>query len=113
MGLDYSFLCFKQDGGKLYLSQKTALKADKKGTESESKRIQIKDKTIYLQVKVKQGGICNFYYSEDGQKFTAIGETFTAREGKWIGAKMGFLALRQGVINDAGSVAIDWFRVSE
>ena len=113
MGLDYSFLCFKQDGGKLYLSQKTALKADKKGTESESKRIHIKDKTIYLQVKVKQGGICNFYYSEDGQKFTAIGETFTAREGKWIGAKMGFLALRQGVINDAGSVAIDWFRVSE
>jgi len=113
MGLDYSFLCFKQDGGKLYLSQKTALKADKKGTESESKRIQIKDKTIYLQVKVKQGGICNFYYSEDGQKFTAVGETFTAKEGKWIGAKMGFLALREGFINDAGSVAIDWFRVTE
>lgn len=112
MGLDYSFLCLKQEGGKLFLSQKTALKADKKGTESESKRISIKDKTIYLQVKVKAGGICNFFYSEDGQKFNPIGDSFTAREGKWIGAKIGLLALREGIINDAGSVAIDWFRVT-
>lgn len=113
MGLDYSFLCLKQEGGKLFLSQKTALKIDKKGVESESKRVAIKDKTIYLQVKVKAGGICNFFYSEDGQTFTPIGEKFTAREGKWIGAKIGFLALREGIINDAGSVAIDWFRITK
>nr|WP_246236293.1 glycoside hydrolase 43 family protein [Flavobacterium ajazii] len=113
MGLDYSFLCLKQDEGKLFLSQKTALKSDKKGIESESKRIAIADKTIYLQVKVKAGGICNFFYSEDGEKFNPVGESFTAREGKWIGAKMGFLALREGVINDAGNVAIDWFRVTK
>ena len=113
MGLDYSFLCLKQEDGKLFLSQKTTLKADKKGIESESKRIAIKDKTIYLQVKVKAGGICNFFYSEDGQKFNSVGESFTAREGKWIGAKIGFLALREGIINDAGSVAIDWFRITK
>lgn len=113
MGLDYSFLCLKQDEGKLFLSQKTALKADKKGIEFESKRIAVKDKTIYLQVKVKAGGICNFFYSEDGQKFNPIGESFTAREGKWIGAKIGLLALREGIINDAGSVAIDWFRITK
>ncbi|MEO8239501.1 MAG: glycoside hydrolase 43 family protein [Flavobacterium sp.] len=113
MGLDYSFLCLKQEGGKLFLSQKTALKADKKGMESESKRVGITDKTIYLQVKVKAGGICNFFYSDDGQKFNPIGESFTAREGKWIGAKIGFLALRDGVINDAGNVAIDWFRITK
>lgn len=113
MGLDYSFLCLKQEEGKLFLSQKIALKADKKGIEFESKRIAVKDKTIYLQVKVKAGGICNFFYSEDGQKFNPIGESFTAREGKWIGAKIGLLALREGIINDAGSVAIDWFRITK
>lgn len=113
MGLDYSFLCLKQEEGKLFLSQKTALKADKKGIESESNRIAIKDRTIYLQVKVKAGGICNFFYSEDGQKFNPVGNPFTAREGKWIGAKIGFLALREGIINDAGSVAIDWFRINK
>jgi beta-xylosidase len=112
MGLDYSFLCLKQEEGKLYLSQKTALKADKKGVESESTRIPVNDKTIFLQVKVKQGGICNFFYSEDGQKFNPVGSSFTAREGKWIGGKVGFLALREGFINDAGSVAIDWFRIT-
>jgi beta-xylosidase len=112
MGLDYSYLCLKQEGGKLFLSQKTAKNADKKGTEIESTPISIENKTIYLQVKVKQGGICDFLYSEDGEKFNAIGQSFTAREGKWIGAKIGFLALRQGKINDAGSVAIDWFRMS-
>ncbi|HEY6144292.1 MAG TPA: glycoside hydrolase 43 family protein [Flavobacterium sp.] len=113
MGLDYSYLCFKQEGGKLYLSQKTALKSDKKSTESESKAITIENKTVYLQVKIKTGGICDFFYSEDGQKFNPIGESFTSREGKWIGAKIGLFALRQGVINDAGSVSIDWFRITK
>lgn len=113
MGLDYSFLCLKQDGGKLFLSQKTAKNADKKGLETESKPIGIENRTVYLQVKIKVGGICDFFYSEDGLKFNPIGESFTAKEGKWIGAKIGLLALRQGVINDAGSVAIDWFRITK
>jgi beta-xylosidase len=113
MGLDYSYICFKQEGGKLYLSQKTAKNCDKKGVETESTPIVINNQNIYLQVKVQSGGICTFYYSENGKDFNPIGEPFTAREGKWIGAKIGFLALRQGFINDAGSVAIDWFRLTK
>ena len=113
MGLDYSFLSLKQENGKLFISQKTALNADKKGTETESKAIGVKNKTIYLQVKVKPGGICNFFYSEDGTNFNPVGQSFTAKEGKWIGAKVGLLALRKGIINDAGSVAIDWFRITK
>ena len=113
MGLDYSFLCLKQYEGQLYLSQKTALNAEKKGIEKESRRILVKNKTLYLQVKIKAGGICSFFYSEDGQNFNSIGENFTAREGKWIGAKIGLFALREGIINDAGSVSIDWFRITK
>ena len=113
MGLDYSYICFKQEAGKLYLSQKTAKNIYKKGIETESKQIPINSQNIYLQAKVKAGGICTFYYSEDGQNFTPIGESFTAREGRWIGAKIGFTALRQGIINDAGNVAIDWFRITK
>src|SRR6478609_1997204 len=104
MGLDYSYICFKQEGGKLYISQKTAKNVDKKGVETESTPILINNQNLYLQVKVKPGGICTFYYSENGKNFTSIGEAFTAKEGKWIGAKIGFVALRQGVINDAGNV---------
>ena len=36
-----------------------------------------------------------------------------AREGKWIGAKMGFFCTRQNVINDGGWLDIDWFRVEK
>ncbi|MBF4469949.1 glycoside hydrolase 43 family protein [Flavobacterium sp. HJJ] len=113
MGLDYSYLCFKQEGGKMYLSQKTAKNIDKKGTETESTPIAVNTQSIYMQAKIKPGGICTFYYSENGQDFTPVGEAFTAREGRWIGAKIGFTALRQGVINDAGNVEIDWFRITK
>jgi len=113
MGLDYSYLKVKQTAGQLSISQVICKNADKKGTETERESIKMKTNTFYLQVKVKAGGICNFFYSEDGKNFTAVGTNFTAREGKWIGAKIGFLALRNGIINDAGSVRIDWFRITK
>jgi beta-xylosidase len=113
MGLDYSYLKVKQTAGQLSISQVICKNADKKAKETETESITLKTNTFYLQVKVKAGGICNFFYSEDGKNFTAVGTDFTAREGKWIGAKLGFLALRNGIINDAGSVRIDWFRVTK
>jgi len=113
MGLDYSYLKVKQNAGQLAISQVICKNADKKGKETESDSFQLKSNTFYLQLKVKAGGICKFFYSEDGKKFTPIGTDFTAREGKWIGAKLGFLALRNGNINDAGSVRIDWFRITK
>lgn len=113
MGLDYSYLSLKKRDGELYISQFTCKNADKKGKESESEPIKLNNNTIYLQVEIKEGGICAFFYSENGKKFKSIGVNFTAREGKWIGSKVGFLALREGVINDAGSVDIDWFRINK
>jgi beta-xylosidase len=113
MGLDYSYLKVKQTAGQLSISQVICKNADKKGKETESESFKLKTNTFYLQVQVKAGGICNFFYSEDGATFKAIGADFNAREGKWIGAKLGFLALRNGTINDAGSVRIDWFRITK
>ena len=103
----------KQTAGQLSISQVICKNADKKGAEKESDSFQLKSNTFYLQVKVKAGAVCQFLYSEDGKNFTAVGTDFTAREGKWIGAKLGFLALRNGNINDAGNVNIDWFRVTK
>lgn len=113
MGLDYSFLRIKQENGELFLSQVTCINADKNQEETSSERIKMNSKTIFLQVKVSKGGFCDFLYSTDNKKFMSIGSTFKAREGKWIGSKIGFLALREGVINDSGSVAIDWIRFNK
>ncbi|HJR99429.1 MAG TPA: hypothetical protein VJ780_00735, partial [Flavobacterium sp.] len=113
MGLDYSCLKVKQQKGELFISQVICKDADKKGVETEGKAVKLGNNTFYLQVKVKEGGICSFFYSLDGEKFQPIGENFKSREGKWIGAKVGLTALREGTINDAGNVAIDWFRFNK
>lgn len=41
------------------------------------------------------------------------GPTFAATPGRWIGAKIGYFALRQGSTNDSGTVDIDWFRIEK
>ena len=112
MGLDYSYLKVKRSNGSLYVSQVVCKNADKKGVETENGKYKLESNSFYLRVKISTGGTCDFYYSDDGEKFKSIGSSFTAREGKWIGAKIGFLALRNGVTNDAGNVLIDWFRVT-
>ena len=52
----------------------------------------------------------NFSFSVDGKAFTNVGVPFKAREGKWIGAKLGFFFTRPGKFNDAGTADIDWIR---
>lgn len=111
MGRDYAFIGMKRKDSKLQVSQTICKNADRKGTEIEGTPTSVSGNTFYLRVKVSKEGMCVFGFSDDGKKFKTIGEPFKAREGGWIGAKVGFFAVRNGVINDAGSVDIDWFRV--
>ena len=75
---------------------------------------------IYVRAVVKSAGIGNgitssaqFYYSTDGKKFTKIGSPFTVKEGKWIGAKVGYFNCRSSVSNDAAFLDIDWMRFTK
>ena len=111
MGLDYAHLSVTNRQGKLFVSQAVAKDADKGTKEAETAPIELKEKTFYLRVKVENDAMCRFSYSADGKLFTPVGNVFKAREGKWIGAKMGLFFIRNGKFNDAGSAAIDWFRV--
>jgi hypothetical protein len=47
----------------------------------------------------------------DGKIFNQIGESFTARPGKWIGAKVGIFALGTGAAGERGYADFDWFRM--
>lgn len=110
MGLDYSYLRIKRIDGKFYISQIVCLNADKKTNEQELSRTEIKNKDLFLRIKISEDGSAIFSYSEDQKNYRKIGEKFSIKEGKWIGAKIGFLALREGFINDAGYTNIDWIR---
>jgi hypothetical protein len=110
MGLDYSYVGVVNKGGKLYVAQAGAKDADKGFAETENVPYQLNEKTFYLRVKVEKGALCQFSFSTDGAKFTNLGVPFKAREGKWIGAKVGLFFTRPGKFNDAGAADVDWFR---
>ena len=67
---------------------------------------------IYLRVKVTVGGKCRFAYSLDGKKFSAIPHTFQARQGKWIGAKVGLFSVAPYGA-ERGWLDVDWFHVAK
>ncbi|RSK43406.1 glycoside hydrolase family 43 protein [Hymenobacter perfusus] len=113
MGLDYATLILTNTGGQLQLSQTVCRNADKlspETTTAPSVAVPARQ-PIYLRVTVLPDAKCRFSYSLDGQLFTSVGAEFQAREGKWIGAKMGLFSTRPGQTNDAGTADVDWFRV--
>lgn len=113
MGRDYAYISAIQQEGGLYLAQTVCPKADQGGKETRGEAVALKDATFYLRVDITADGVCHFSYSENGRKFKPLGQPFKAREGGWIGAKVGLFATRQGIINDAGNVYVDWFHVEK
>jgi beta-xylosidase len=126
MGLDYSSLVVKRTGDIFELQQRTCLKADKGKAETITPIMNFKptDKDeidykpaiyadIYLRMVVKDGKL-NFFYSMNGKTFKPCGTEFTLREGKWIGAKMGFTC--EEPMSNSSTMAqldVDWFRVTK
>lgn len=127
MGWDYSALTVRREGDRFVLLQRTCKDAEQGGKE---KVAELEDfepsaretiiysptvsREIYLRVQVETGGMCRFAYSLDGQAFTTCGEPFQARQGKWIGAKVGFLCVEphaEPAVN-RGWMDVDWFRVT-
>ncbi len=113
MGRSYSYLAVKQIAGKLKLIQATGNQADKGKAEKITEIADLNSGSLYFRVKVEKGALCQFYYSYDNKKFMKAGSEFKASEGTWIGAKLGFVALREGIINNAGYSNIDWIRFTK
>lgn len=111
MGLDYAYLSVKKKPDGLFVSQTITKDAESGAKGKESAGVRVKGNTFYLRVKVSNDATCSFGYSTDGTTFTSIGEPFTARPGKWIGAKVGLFAVRTGTTRETGYADVDWFRV--
>lgn len=67
--------------------------------------------SAYLRVDVRDGGMSQFSYSEDGKNFIAIGDAFQASKGVWIGAKVGLFSLNASIEKSEGFMDVDWFRM--
>ena len=111
MGTDYARLTASKTQVSLFVAQN----ADR-GTPETAASAPVSAGALYLRVKVLQNAICMFSYSGDGKTFTPIGDSFTARPGRWIGAKVGLFAVRQverGHAPEYGYADFDWFRIEK
>ena len=124
MGLDYSGLVVKRVGNDFQLLRISCKSADKGKPQTEQLIATLKPTAvdqidyqpgthidIYMRMSVNDGKM-HFSYSLDGKKYTKCGTEFTMREGKWIGAKIGFVAYEPGQKTNRGWIDADWFRVT-
>jgi beta-xylosidase len=111
MGTDYQYVSLKRIDGKLMISSVRCIGANKGSQEEILFSQEYGSGDIYVRLKVEPGALCTFSFSSDGMTFSEAGPVFQARPGVWIGAKFGFFALREGFINDAGTVDLDWIRI--
>jgi beta-xylosidase len=124
-GLDYSALVVRRVGQMFQLVQMTCKAADKDNAQSEKIITTLKptaeDKIdykpgihedIYLRLSVKDSQV-RFAWSKDGKTYSDCGDTFLMKEGKWIGAKFGYVAAETDPKCDRGWVDADWIRVTK
>jgi beta-xylosidase len=125
MGLDYQALVVKRVGQEFQLLKLTCHQADK-GTPQEEELITTlkptaEDKTdykpgihedIYLMMKVKDSQV-KFLWSLNGRTYKSCSDAFKMREGKWIGAKFGYVSVDTNAKSDRGWLDADWIRITK
>ena len=111
MGLDYAYLSVQKKPDGLYLAQTICQSADKGSPERETARVKLNGRTFWLRVRVEEKAVCVFSYSANGKTYVPLGQPFKARQGRWIGAKVGIFAVGNGPAPKIGYADYDWFRV--
>ena len=125
MGWDYSWIGVEKQGEKFLLKQAICKDAEQGNLEQVSTLAVLEpskkfeaglfpnfEREIYIRVRVGKEAYCRFSYSLDGKKFTEAGTLFKARQGKWIGAKVGMFSVTPHG-KERGWVDVDWFRVEK
>lgn len=125
MGWDYSWIGVEKQGEKFLLKQAICKDAEQGNLEQVSTLAVLEpsrkfeaglfpnyEREIYIRVRVSKEAYCRFSYSLDGKKFTEAGTLFKARQGKWIGAKVGMFSVTPHG-KERGWVDVDWFRVEK
>ena len=140
MGHNYQALVVRREGKEFKLLILTCQDADRGKPQQEELIATLKPtaedqidykpgihEDIYLQMKVElpnkktlknKGGYegkpqVRFAYSLDGKKFLECGQSYTMKQGKWIGAKFGYVSVETNEKSDRGWIDADWIRVTK
>ena len=125
MGRSYSALVVLRQGDSFLLQRHTCIGADEGNTENQQTLLTLrpteKDSIpyspavyidLFLRMTVRDGE-CRYSYSLDEKHYKDAGEPFTMREGKWIGAKFGFVAECTNRKTNRGWLDVDWIRITK
>ena len=125
MGHNYQALVVRREGKAFQLLMLTCTNADK-GTPQEETLIATLKPTaedqidykpgihedIYLRLAVNDSKV-QFSWSQNGKKYQKCGSEYQMKEGKWIGAKFGYVAVETNEKADRGWIDADWLRVTK
>jgi beta-xylosidase len=111
LGADYAYISLEKGDDGIYIVCKENFKADKNNGETGFAEFPVKGNEFYLEIMVEKGGICHFRFSDNEERITTVSKSFTAKPGRWVGAKIGMFCLRNNITNDAGFADVDWFRI--
>jgi beta-xylosidase len=111
MGIDYSCIAIVKKADGFHLTTFVCKDADKGTEETEEADIVFAQDSLTLRVTIDKGAVCRFSYSEDGSAFKPLGKKCIAREGKWIGAKVGIFSIKPFQSAPNGHSDFDWFKI--
>lgn len=111
IGADYAALKIVRQNNEYWLIRADCRSADQGSPEILREKIKINKPELFLKVIVDRDAVCNFYYSQGGQKYIPIGNKFLAVKGKWVGAQVGLFATTATGKSSAGYADFDFFHV--
>ena len=114
IGMDYATLSISHDKNGYFIKKTEAINAIDGAEEKTNAEERLKSNTAFFKVEVlAPDAMCQFSYSEDGKKFKKIGLPFKAKEGKWIGAKVGLFSISTQEAPRGGYADVEYFKVTK
>lgn len=111
MGRDYAYVAVERSAKGWQVVGRRCRHADTGREEATVAEEQLASPRVELRVVVRDGAVCEFEYLDDGGNWQTIGPAFQAREGRWIGAKVGLFCQSPTAAEQHGHADVDRFIV--
>jgi len=110
-GTDYAWIGVERVQGLRRIVLRAVSDASTTPAETTLTSVPLSQDAVTVRVAVGNGGRCVFSYSTDGRTFTKVEPPFTAKPGRWVGAKVGLFAAAASGAVETGYVRVRSFLV--
>lgn len=112
LGMDYYSVYVTREEEKFFVALKLCRNTNKNGAEEIIEKKEIPSSNLFIKVDVAKKAECKFSYSFDGENYIHIGDTYEAKKGLWVGAKIGLYSSAQPEAAETGFTDFEFFRIT-